>query len=63
MAGDNVKRSGYTSPMLIDQTLSGRTILLVITGGIAAYKTPDLVRRMREPCGCSKGTEQKDNPC
>jgi len=34
--------------MLIDQTLSGRTILLVITGGIAAYKTPDLVRRMRE---------------
>lgn len=48
MAGDNVKRSGYTSPMLIDQTLSGRTILLVITGGIAAYKTPDLVRRMRE---------------
>lgn len=48
MAGDNTKRSGYTSPMLIDQTLSGRTILLVITGGIAAYKTPDLVRRMRE---------------
>lgn len=34
--------------MLIDQTLSGRTVLLVITGGIAAYKTPDLVRRMRE---------------
>ena len=34
--------------MLIDQTLAGRTILLVITGGIAAYKTPDLVRRMRE---------------
>lgn len=34
--------------MLIDQTLSGRTILLVITAGIAAYKTPDLVRRMRE---------------
>lgn len=34
--------------MLIDQTLCGRTILLVITGGIAAYKTPDLVRRMRE---------------
>lgn len=34
--------------MLIDQTLSGRTILLVITGGIAAYKTPDLVRRVRE---------------
>ncbi|MEM6383427.1 MAG: bifunctional phosphopantothenoylcysteine decarboxylase/phosphopantothenate--cysteine ligase CoaBC [Pseudomonadota bacterium] len=34
--------------MLIEQTLSGRTILLIITGGIAAYKTPDLVRRLRE---------------
>ncbi|MBV6659033.1 MAG: bifunctional phosphopantothenoylcysteine decarboxylase/phosphopantothenate--cysteine ligase CoaBC [Devosiaceae bacterium] len=34
--------------MLIDQTLAGKAILLVITGGIAAYKTPDLVRRMRE---------------
>ncbi|MEM6711651.1 MAG: bifunctional phosphopantothenoylcysteine decarboxylase/phosphopantothenate--cysteine ligase CoaBC [Pseudomonadota bacterium] len=34
--------------MLIDQTLSGQTILLVVTGGIAAYKTPDLVRRLRE---------------
>ncbi|MGD1885674.1 MAG: bifunctional phosphopantothenoylcysteine decarboxylase/phosphopantothenate--cysteine ligase CoaBC [Cohaesibacteraceae bacterium] len=34
--------------MLIDQTLAGRTILLVITGGIAAYTAPDLVRRMRE---------------
>ena len=34
--------------MLIDQTLSGRTILLIVTGGIAAYKTPDLVRRLRE---------------
>lgn len=34
--------------MLIDQTLVNRTILLIITGGIAAYKTPDLVRRMRE---------------
>ena len=41
----NTDRSGF---MLIDQTLSGRTILLVITGGIAAYKTPDLVRRLRE---------------
>jgi phosphopantothenoylcysteine decarboxylase/phosphopantothenate--cysteine ligase len=25
-------------------TLSGKTILLGVTGGIAAYKTPDLVR-------------------
>jgi phosphopantothenoylcysteine decarboxylase/phosphopantothenate--cysteine ligase len=29
-------------------TLSGRTILLVISGGIAAYKSLDLVRRLRE---------------
>ncbi|MEO0384619.1 MAG: bifunctional phosphopantothenoylcysteine decarboxylase/phosphopantothenate--cysteine ligase CoaBC [Pseudomonadota bacterium] len=37
-----------SSSMLIDQTLSGRTVLLVITAGIAAYKTPDLVRRLKE---------------
>lgn len=29
-------------------TLSGRTILLVISGGIAAYKSLDLIRRLRE---------------
>ncbi|MEM1288361.1 MAG: bifunctional phosphopantothenoylcysteine decarboxylase/phosphopantothenate--cysteine ligase CoaBC [Pseudomonadota bacterium] len=34
--------------MLIDQTLSGKSLLLVVTGGIAAYKTPDLVRRLQE---------------
>jgi len=28
--------------------LSGRRILLGVTGGIAAYKSPDLVRRLRE---------------
>ncbi|MEQ8806463.1 MAG: bifunctional phosphopantothenoylcysteine decarboxylase/phosphopantothenate--cysteine ligase CoaBC [Rhodospirillales bacterium] len=28
--------------------LSGKRILLIVTGGIAAYKTPDLVRRLRE---------------
>ena len=27
--------------------LAGKNILLVITGGIAAYKTPDLVRRLK----------------
>jgi phosphopantothenoylcysteine decarboxylase/phosphopantothenate--cysteine ligase len=27
---------------------AGRRILLVVTGGIAAYKTPELVRRLRE---------------
>jgi len=31
--------------------LDGKRILLIIAGGIAAYKTPDLVRRLRER-GC-----------
>ncbi len=30
------------------QTLSGKRILLVISGGIAAYKSLDLIRRLRE---------------
>ncbi len=31
--------------------LSGKNVLLVVTGGIAAYKTPDLVRRLKaEDC-------------
>ena len=29
-------------------TLQGVNILLGVSGGIAAYKTPDLVRRLRE---------------
>lgn len=29
-------------------TLTGRRVLLIVSGGIAAYKTPDLVRRLRE---------------
>jgi len=28
--------------------LAGKRILLIVSGGIAAYKTPDLVRRLRE---------------
>lgn len=28
--------------------LSGRSVLLIVAGGIAAYKTPDLIRRLRE---------------
>ena len=30
------------------EKLAGRRILLGVTGGIAAYKSPDLVRRLRE---------------
>ena len=29
-------------------TLSGKRILLIISGGIAAYKSLDLIRRLRE---------------
>ena len=29
-------------------TLSGKRILLIIGGGIAAYKSLDLIRRLRE---------------
>ena len=28
--------------------MQGKRILLGVTGGIAAYKSPDLVRRLRE---------------
>jgi len=34
--------------MAISMTLSGKRILLVISGGIAAYKSLDLIRRLRE---------------
>ena len=33
---------------IVDQTLRDRTVLLVIGGGIAAYKSLDLIRRLRE---------------
>ena len=28
--------------------LTGKTILLIVSGGIAAFKIPDLIRRLRE---------------
>ncbi|MFM2044148.1 MAG: bifunctional phosphopantothenoylcysteine decarboxylase/phosphopantothenate--cysteine ligase CoaBC [Pseudomonadota bacterium] len=34
-----------------DRSLAGRRVLLIVAGGIAAYKTPELVRRLRER-GC-----------
>ena len=33
---------------MADHPLSGKRVLLIVSGGIAAYKTPDLVRRLRE---------------
>ena len=35
-------------PLMIAQSLATRRILLVIGGGIAAYKALDLIRRLRE---------------
>ena len=32
----------------MSQILAGKRILLIVSGGIAAYKTPELVRRLRE---------------
>jgi len=31
-------------------SLAGKKIVLGVSGGIAAYKTPELVRRLRERC-------------
>ena len=36
--------------MALAQTLSGKRILLVIGGGIAAYKCLDLIRRLLDRC-------------
>jgi len=32
----------------VSGSLQGKRVLLIISGGIAAYKTPDLIRRLRE---------------
>ena len=37
--------------MAVERTLANRRILLVVGGGIAAYKALDLVRRLRERGG------------
>jgi phosphopantothenoylcysteine decarboxylase/phosphopantothenate--cysteine ligase len=47
--------------------LHGKRILLIVTGGIAAYKTPELVRRLRERgaavrCVLTKGGAQFVTP-
>jgi phosphopantothenoylcysteine decarboxylase/phosphopantothenate--cysteine ligase len=47
--------------------LTGKRILLIVTGGIAAYKTPDLVRRLKERgasvrCVLTKGGAQFVTP-
>lgn len=41
-------RHPSTSSQSISPSLAGKRILLIITGGIAAYKSLDLIRRLRE---------------
>src|SRR5690606_10342492 len=42
-------KSETTSEILpVQGPLTNKRILLIIGGGIAAYKTPDLIRRLRE---------------
>ncbi len=43
-----VEDPGQRAGPAIDASLSGKQILLIITGGIAAYKALDLIRRLRE---------------
>ncbi|WP_374833523.1 bifunctional phosphopantothenoylcysteine decarboxylase/phosphopantothenate--cysteine ligase CoaBC [Paenochrobactrum pullorum] len=42
------KSGGKHTTFGIAASLQGKRILLIISGGIAAYKTPDLIRRLRE---------------
>jgi phosphopantothenoylcysteine decarboxylase/phosphopantothenate--cysteine ligase len=51
----------------MEQTLAGRRLLLVIAGGIAAYKSLDLIRRLRERgaavrCAMTRGAQEFVTP-
>jgi phosphopantothenoylcysteine decarboxylase/phosphopantothenate--cysteine ligase len=51
----------------MEQTLAGRRVLLVMAGGIAAYKALDLIRRLRERgaavrCIMTKGAQEFVTP-
>ena len=53
--------------MTIDHTLSGKSVLLIISGGIAAYKSLDLIRRLRErgavvPCVMTEAAQKFITP-
>jgi len=47
-SGAEIKDSGAAAPQERHVGLSGKRILLVIGGGIAAYKSLDLIRRLKE---------------
>ncbi|MFC4624345.1 bifunctional phosphopantothenoylcysteine decarboxylase/phosphopantothenate--cysteine ligase CoaBC [Daeguia caeni] len=48
LAGLDVPDAPKSVSPAISASLAGKRILLIIGGGIAAYKTPDLIRRLRE---------------
>ncbi|MBB4095042.1 bifunctional phosphopantothenoylcysteine decarboxylase/phosphopantothenate--cysteine ligase CoaBC [Brucella pecoris] len=48
LAGLNEAPQATTVSSGAGASLAGKRILLIIGGGIAAYKTPDLIRRLRE---------------
>src|SRR5712675_2306680 len=47
-SGPEIRDSGAPAPAPSPKELSGKRILLVIGGGIAAYKSLDLIRRLKE---------------
>ncbi|HKC32240.1 MAG TPA: bifunctional phosphopantothenoylcysteine decarboxylase/phosphopantothenate--cysteine ligase CoaBC [Xanthobacteraceae bacterium] len=47
-SGAEIKDSGAAAPQERHVELSGKRILLIIGGGIAAYKSLDLIRRLKE---------------
>jgi len=47
-SGAEIKDSGAAAPQERHVGLSGKRILLIIGGGIAAYKSLDLIRRLKE---------------
>ncbi len=48
LAGQDIAPQAVAVSPGTGASLAGKRILLIIGGGIAAYKTPDLIRRLRE---------------
>ncbi len=48
LAGQDIAPQAVAVSSGAGASLAGKRILLIIGGGIAAYKTPDLIRRLRE---------------
>ncbi|MFD1198449.1 bifunctional phosphopantothenoylcysteine decarboxylase/phosphopantothenate--cysteine ligase CoaBC [Brucella gallinifaecis] len=48
LAGLEDPKPAARASQLVSGSLQGKRVLLIISGGIAAYKAPDLIRRLRE---------------